>query len=189
LERLVVETICFDFHIWPPHQLLMKFVKKLKGDRTLALKAYNTLNDCYKTTICLRFPPHAIASASIFLAAKLLHMENFPESKGSLPWFSVFLCRKEDIEEICRLLLDHFIAETSSNQDDPMYQEYVRLRISLNSASTLQTQENSKATNGAEVVRPLIQPIEGEPKHYTIRYTFGSMSPQHKIIEETNGIK
>ncbi|CAG8678827.1 10296_t:CDS:2, partial [Acaulospora colombiana] len=87
---------------------------------------------------------------------------------------------------ICRLLLDYFISEMSANQDDPVYNEYVNLKISLNSTSSL---PDSKSTNGTEGTRPLVQPIEGEPKNYTIRYTFGSMSPQHKIIEETSGIK
>ncbi|CAG8517351.1 9050_t:CDS:10 [Diversispora eburnea] len=133
MERLVVETICFDFHICPPHQLLMKFVKKYK------------------------------AAASILLAAKLLHKTNFPETRGGVPWYEVFLCKLEDIEEICRQLLDHFMR---SDSDDPMYDELMKLKISFNSTAVYQT------LNGIEGVRPLIQPIEGDQKQYTVRYTF-----------------
>ncbi|RHZ80873.1 hypothetical protein Glove_131g81 [Diversispora epigaea] len=168
MERLVVETICFDFHICPPHQLLMKFVKKHKGDRALAIKAYNILNECYKITVCLRFPPHTLAAASILLAAKLLHKTNFPETRGGVPWYEVFLCKLEDIEEICRQLLDHFMR---SDSDDPMYNELMKLKISFNSTAVYTT------LNGIEGVQPLIQPIEGDPKQYTVRYTFSHAQP------------
>ncbi|CAG8487630.1 9499_t:CDS:2 [Dentiscutata erythropus] len=175
IERLVVETICFDFHIWPPHQLLMKFVKKLKGDKFLAVKAYNILNECYKTTLCLRFPPNALAAASILLASKLLHKENFPENRGSIPWYTVFLCRIEDIEEICKLLLDHFILEASLDKDDPLNSEYMRIRFSINSVP-------SSHDLITENPQPLMPTVEGEQKHYTVRYMF-SLSSQYMTID------
>ncbi|CAG8693869.1 5930_t:CDS:2 [Gigaspora rosea] len=144
-QRLVVETICFDFHIWPPHQLLMKFVKKLK------------------------------AAASILLASKLLHKENFPENRGSIPWYTVFLCKIEDIEEICKLLLDHFILEASLDKDDPLNSEYMRIRFSINSVP-------SSHDLITENPQPLMPTVEGEQKHYTVRYMF-SLSSQYMTID------
>ncbi|UZO05366.1 uncharacterized protein OCT59_025720 [Rhizophagus irregularis] len=130
-ERTIVETICFDFQFVLPHKLLVKFVKKLKGDKYLYLKAYNIVNECYKTTVCLRFPPAAMATASIFLATKLLHRENFPFTIHNMPWYKIFLVKIEDIEEISYLILDHFILESSSNPDDSANEEYTQLKLSI----------------------------------------------------------
>jgi len=59
----------------------------------------------YKTTACLRFPPHTLAVASIYLAVKLLQLNDFPPSTATsdndtreYEWYELFLCRIEDIE-------------------------------------------------------------------------------------------
>ena len=105
----------------------------------------------YKTTVCLRFPPASIATASIFLATKLLHRENFPSTIHSMPWYKIFLVKIEDIEgeqrviiekfevfinfpyllEISYLILNHFILESSSNPDDPANEEYTQLKLAI----------------------------------------------------------
>ncbi|CAG8831540.1 28871_t:CDS:2, partial [Racocetra persica] len=120
-------------------------------DKFLAVKAYNILNECYKTTLCLRFPPNALAAASILLASKLLHKENFPENKGSIPWYTVFLCKIEDIE-------DHFILEASLDKDDPLSSEYMRLRFSIKSVP-------SSHDLITENPQPLMPTVEGEQKN------------------------
>ncbi|CAJ0888122.1 8193_t:CDS:10, partial [Entrophospora sp. SA101] len=85
--------------------------QKLGGDKSLAFKSYQIVNECYKTTVCLRFPPHTLAVASIYLAIKLLQLNDFPPTPSSInsndttceyEWYELFLCRIEDIEAINR---------------------------------------------------------------------------------------
>lgn len=94
-----------------------------------------------------------MATASIFLATKLLHRENFPFTIHNMPWYKIFLVKIEDIEgkkkvtvllwisinshffklfiEISYLILDHFILESSSNPDDSANEEYTQLKLSI----------------------------------------------------------
>ncbi|CAJ0837725.1 2043_t:CDS:2 [Entrophospora sp. SA101] len=111
LEQTILEITCYEFKFLHPHKFLMKFVKKLGGDKSLAFKSYQIVNECYKTTVCLRFPPHTLAVASIYLAIKLLQLNDFPPTPSSInsndttceyEWYELFLCRIEDIEAINR---------------------------------------------------------------------------------------
>ncbi|CAG8478009.1 9529_t:CDS:2 [Paraglomus occultum] len=123
-ERLVLENIRFDFQIQQPHKFLVKFIKRLGGDKTLARKAWTIVNDAYKTTACLRFPAHVMAAASLWLAAKLLHMDFPPTMADGMKWTKLFCCKADDIEDI--------YMEPSGNADDPANAEFIRVKIILN---------------------------------------------------------
>ncbi|CAG8450999.1 12389_t:CDS:2, partial [Ambispora gerdemannii] len=100
-ERLILESICFDFKVQDPYKYIIKFTKKLEGQKVVAEKAWKICSDSYKTTLCLRFPPHTIAAASIYLAAHFLGKKDFLFSSNAdgQPWYKICLSRIEDIED------------------------------------------------------------------------------------------
>jgi hypothetical protein len=127
-EKLMLETLCFDFQIRHPYEIMVKFVKYINGGwigicylhsehfsmsnrkwlvahqtidgRGLARKAYMLLADSYKTPLCLEYPVHSIAAGAIWLANRLLKDENegFLGLDDSKPWDLVFRTRMEDME-------------------------------------------------------------------------------------------
>jgi uncharacterized membrane protein YbhN (UPF0104 family) len=54
--------------------------------REFAQKAWNFLNDSLRTTVCLRFSAEVVATAAIYMAARLLRLP-LPESP---PWWELF---------------------------------------------------------------------------------------------------
>ncbi|CAG8728613.1 7242_t:CDS:2 [Funneliformis caledonium] len=175
-ERAIVETICFDFQFVLPHKLLVKFVKKLKGDKYLYLKAYNIVNEW--------FPPATMAAASIFLAAKLLHRENFPSIVHNIPWYKIFLARIDDIEEICCLILDHFILESSSNPDDPANEEFTQLKLAISQQAKERDASMEDVIMNSMVMESnedSFQMINGESKDHTVRYMFATIPEIHFV--------
>lgn len=79
-ELVVLQTIAFDLTLEHPYRYLLQYVRSLKGDNNLAQCAWNFVNDSLRTTLCLQFKPHLIASAAIYLASKFLKYE-LPEGK------------------------------------------------------------------------------------------------------------
>eukprot|EP00164_Ancoracysta_twista_P006992 GFYU01009846.1.p1 GENE.GFYU01009846.1~~GFYU01009846.1.p1 ORF type:complete len:277 (-),score=16.22 GFYU01009846.1:119-949(-) len=76
-ELLVMEDLLFDFIVYHPYRPMAKFLEDFKlttgPDAAAALKqkAWNVINDSYKTDVCLRYPPYLIALASIYVACVL----------------------------------------------------------------------------------------------------------------------
>ncbi|KAG9289798.1 hypothetical protein G9A89_015378 [Geosiphon pyriformis] len=180
LERLVLETMCFNFQIKHPFKHLVLFTKKLKGDHDLAEKAWKIARDSYKTTACLRFPAHTIAAASIYLAANILGQKDFPStnSKG-VPWYKICMSRIEDVEEICHLILDHYI-QGAKKPNDPVKQQYTTIKIALNRLAAERTVKGAaeqrdltpfQSGQGARVS------IHGIEKYHTVRYRFPEAGP------------
>ncbi|CAI2188865.1 19436_t:CDS:2 [Funneliformis geosporum] len=142
-ERAIVETIC---------------------DKYLYLKAYNIVNEW--------FPPATIAAASIFIAAKLLHRENFPSIVHNIPWYKIFLARIDDIEE------------SSSNPDDPANEEFTQLKLAISQ------QAKERDASMEDVIMNRIdmesndnsfQMINGESKDHTVRYMFATIPEIHFV--------
>ncbi|RUP46867.1 cyclin-like protein [Jimgerdemannia flammicorona] len=159
-ERLVLETLCFDFQVQHPYEFVVKFVRLIKGacevegsdrgsrrilswdvsltqrqptpssagDKLLAYKAWEIVNDSYKTPLCLQLPPHTIAAGGVYLASRLLPgCKIFDQFEGK-PWHRLFLSRIEDIEDVCHQILDLYI----TTGPDGAVPGYTRLKIELN---------------------------------------------------------
>ncbi|EJU03138.1 cyclin-like protein [Dacryopinax primogenitus] len=79
VERLVLETICFNFKVHTPHSYVIKAGRALGASKELTKLAYKLAIDSHRTVSPLEHPPHIIALASLYLAALLTA---FPEHGG-----------------------------------------------------------------------------------------------------------
>jgi transcription initiation factor TFIIIB Brf1 subunit/transcription initiation factor TFIIB len=76
------------------------YLKLLQGSKQLAQKAWNYANDCHRTVSVVCFPPNVIASAAIYLAARMI---DYP--LPSLEWWKIFGTREDDLKYVCASIL------------------------------------------------------------------------------------
>ncbi|KAG2185933.1 hypothetical protein INT43_002371 [Umbelopsis isabellina] len=191
-EKLMLETLCFDFQIRHPYEVMVKFVKYINvhqdiDGREVARKAYMLLVDSYKTPLCLEYPAHSIAAGAIWLADLLLKDEaaNFQGLDKTKPWDLVFRTRLDDMEDVCHQILDLYI-QTSSDQD---MQRYTRIKIQLNQEGQRRGPDvylqaisdpeglGSSVTADKQVVYSNSTLDMANTNQHTVCYQFVSMSP------------
>ncbi|KAF9181444.1 hypothetical protein BGZ51_005436 [Haplosporangium sp. Z 767] len=131
-EKMVLESICFDFRITQPYKYIIKFVKMMRGSKQLAGLAWNIVRDSYKIEVCLEYPPHTIAAGSIYLASKLIG-EPFPDLIQGEPWMKALRTRSIDVEDFSHQMLDLF----SIGRTDEQRQQYDKIHITLHDARQL----------------------------------------------------
>ncbi|TDL23296.1 cyclin-like protein [Rickenella mellea] len=124
IERLVLETVCFNFTVKMPFPYVIKIGRALKATKKLTRFAWRLAVDSNRTLVPLQFPPHVIAVTCIYLAALLSSFEQPPSpeepgfrssediikllgNKGG--WETTYQACLEDLEEISHLLLDLLI--------------------------------------------------------------------------------
>ncbi|KAG0271348.1 hypothetical protein BGZ95_000848 [Linnemannia exigua] len=134
-EKMVLESICFDFRIIHPYNYIIKFVKIMQGSKQLACQAWGIARDSYKIGVCLEYPPHAIAAGSIYLASKLLG-EPFPDLIKGKPWMKALRTRSIDVEDFSHQMLDLL----SIGRSDEQRQLYDKIHITLHDARQLDMQ-------------------------------------------------
>jgi hypothetical protein len=63
----------------------------LKGSKQLVQKSWDYVNEAYKTVCVVQFPPNVIASACIYLAARVLNypLPIDPSTNNHLPWWTI----------------------------------------------------------------------------------------------------
>lgn len=122
MERVLLQTIKFDFQVEHPYTYLIKYAKCLKGDNTKREKcvqmAWTFVNDSLCTTLCLQWEPEVIAIALVYLAGKLSKFEvvNWVGRKPHhLRWWDMFVedMSMELLEDVCHQVLDLY---TQSNR-------------------------------------------------------------------------
>ncbi|KAL9552343.1 hypothetical protein MBANPS3_003804 [Mucor bainieri] len=139
-EKLLLETLSFDFQLRHPYEYVIKFIKWIQAfqpaldSKRLAKKAYSLAVDSYKTLVCIEFPAHTIAAGCIYLASHLLkdEDESFQGLSTTEPWDQHFLSRMEDIEDVCQQILDLYIA---INYRDVTH--LTKIKIALNEQAQL----------------------------------------------------
>ncbi|SAM09870.1 hypothetical protein [Absidia glauca] len=135
-EKLILETLCFNFQIIHPYETIVKFTKWIQESQAidgkrLGKRAYSLAVDSYRMTLCLEYPAHTIAAGCIYLANKLCQQEDatFKGLDNNQPWGKLFLSRLEDVKDVGRKILDYYITKPnefgSSNQ-------YMQIKIQLN---------------------------------------------------------
>ncbi|GAB5592574.1 RNA polymerase II C-terminal domain kinase beta subunit [Umbelopsis nana] len=192
-EKLMLETLCFDFQIRHPYEIMVKFVKYINAHQTidgraLARKAYMLVVDSYKTPLCLEYPVHSVAAGAIWLANRLLKDENsgFVGLDESKPWDLVFRTRMEDMEDVCHQILDLYI-QTSPDEE---MRRYTRIKIQLNQEAQergpdiyLQGIQDPEGLGSTVVVsdKPVVYSSStldmANTNQHTVCYQFVSLSP------------
>ncbi|KAI8970777.1 cyclin-like protein [Pilobolus umbonatus] len=138
-EKLLLETLCFDFQLRHPYEYVIKFIKWIQAfqptldSKVLAEKAYQIAVDSYRTSLCVEYPAHTIAGGCIYLASRLLKEEkaDFNGLPDNQPWDQYFLSRMEDIEDVAQQILDLYILINSRYG----VSKYTRIKIALNEQS------------------------------------------------------
>lgn len=121
-EREVLRVLNFDLNVDHPYRHLWTLTKSYLGSgpmqREVTQAAWNFINDSFRTYLHVRYDPKEIASAAMFLSAKL-HRQSLPDGttkdpvhgKRMLAWHEFFHVDLYRIEEICRALLDMYDVE------------------------------------------------------------------------------
>ncbi|XP_010478103.1 PREDICTED: cyclin-T1-3 isoform X1 [Camelina sativa] len=68
-ERLLLDTSAFLLDIELPYKPLAAALNRLNAWPDLATSAWNFVHDWLRTTLCLQYKPHVIATATVHLAA------------------------------------------------------------------------------------------------------------------------
>ncbi|KAJ3514142.1 hypothetical protein NLJ89_g2551 [Agrocybe chaxingu] len=113
IERLILETICFNFTARIPFPYVIKLGKELKASKKHVKLAWRVAIDCHRTTLPLIYPPHVIALGSIYVSALLLSFEKPPSPtrdgevstdrlaaklSSPLEWQENYRARHEDLQ-------------------------------------------------------------------------------------------
>lgn len=97
LEKIVLQTLCFDLSVVHPYRFVFRLVSELSEvSDELVQDAWIVVNDSYRTSLCIRFPPKTLAAAAIVFAArrKGLGLASGPVADDSV----IFDCPREAIE-------------------------------------------------------------------------------------------
>ncbi|XP_076059288.1 cyclin K isoform X2 [Oratosquilla oratoria] len=115
LERILLQTIKFDFIVEHPYTYLLKYAKCLKGDKkklqNMVQMAWTFVNDSLCTTLSLQWEPEIIAIALMYLAGKLSKFD-VVDWVGRTPkhqrWWDMYVegISMELLEDVCHQVLD-----------------------------------------------------------------------------------
>ncbi|KAG6890592.1 hypothetical protein C0995_006568 [Termitomyces sp. Mi166 len=121
VERLILETICFNFTSRMAFPYVIKVGRALKATKKLTQFAWRLAVDCYRTLLPIQYPPHTLALGSIYVAALLSSFEQPipPAEQGFLAphelasylrkhdqWENQFQSQVEDLEVIAHTIID-----------------------------------------------------------------------------------
>lgn len=121
VERLILETISFNFTSRMPFPYIIKMSRALRVPKKLSKLAWRLAIDSFRTLVNLSYPPHVVALACIYLSALLSSFEQAPspaqpgyhsahelaETLGRRgDWEMKFHCQVEDLEEIAHPIID-----------------------------------------------------------------------------------
>ncbi|CDW77457.1 cyclin l1 [Stylonychia lemnae] len=111
-ERFILKELGFStdkISTLNVHKYIYFYLKVLNGSKQLAQKAWNYVNDCYRTIVVVCFPPNVVASSAIYLAAKMM---NYPLPQN-LEWWKIFGVKFEDIEYVVASILELYEVHTN----------------------------------------------------------------------------
>ncbi|KAF8889995.1 cyclin-like protein [Gymnopilus junonius] len=129
IERLILETICFNFTARMPFQYVIKIGKEMQANKQNIKLAWRIAIDCYRTLLPLIYPPHTLAVGSLYVAALLLSFEKpeipMRDAGGNLSpaviaekmnggevhwaWQECYRTTIEDIDDFAHTILDLFV--------------------------------------------------------------------------------
>lgn len=130
-EREVLRVLNFDLNVDHPYRHLWRLTRSYLGSgdaqKTVTQAGWNFLNDSFRTYMHVRFDPREIATAAMFLSAKLHNCE-LPDGtkrdkqtgKRLLAWHELFHVDLHRIEEICNMMLDMYDVDHSSAAAEAM---------------------------------------------------------------------
>ncbi|KAI0689053.1 cyclin-like protein [Cytidiella melzeri] len=133
VERLMLETICFNFTSRMPFPYVIKISRGLKVSKKVSKLAWRLAIDSFRTLVNLMFPPHVVAIACVYLAARLSWFEQDPNSipteagcrnaqevvsllSANGSWERKYKSHVEDLDEIAHTIIDLLIQGAKNPQ-------------------------------------------------------------------------
>lgn len=157
LERMVLETSCFDFRFQHPQPLIIKLAGHLNLPKALAGVAWDISVDSYKTFIPLQVPTYLWALGCLDLASRVLGFDcvpPFPQSLASL----------DQIGEVTSELLNLYMYSKNQTILGPSYEaeKFMEVKIDLNKSKAPESKKRSfENMNGDVSVHQLEGPRNG----------------------------
>ncbi|KAJ6508686.1 cyclin-like protein [Mycena sanguinolenta] len=124
IERLLLETICFNFTSRMPFPYVIKLGKAFGASKKMTKLAWRLTIDCHRTLVPIQYPPHIVALANLYLAALLSSFEQpaIPEDSGTHTpheiaeilgkngdWEQKYQAQVDDLEGIAHTIIDLLI--------------------------------------------------------------------------------
>lgn len=156
-EELLLETLTFDLTLESPYTTLSSVADFLKiPDTSVRKGAWAFVNDSCRTPLSVMFPTKVIAAAAIHWA--LIINKVPPPDPAKLPdvgkdreppshWWEhpVIAVTKEDITNSCKIMMDHYEAQTNAAQAKPLSQTSTEKRkLPSDDASTRTPEKKPK---------------------------------------------
>ncbi|OAX39803.1 cyclin-like protein [Rhizopogon vinicolor AM-OR11-026] len=123
VERLILETICFNFTSKMPFSYVIKIGRKLQASKKLIKCAWRLTIDSHRTLVPIMYPPNTVALGCLYTASLLATLEPPPsplaeahtdsrvatilKEKGD--WERTYMAEAEDLEEIAHVVIDLLI--------------------------------------------------------------------------------
>ncbi|KAF1352228.1 cyclin-like protein [Delphinella strobiligena] len=107
-EDVLLETLCFDLTIEPPHKQLYEMLKYygVHHNKQLRNAAWAFVTDSNQTQLCLLCPSRTIAAAALYCAARYANIA-FPDTRG-LPWWEMQHVRLKDMLKACNYMAANY---------------------------------------------------------------------------------
>ncbi|KND02376.1 uncharacterized protein SPPG_02846 [Spizellomyces punctatus DAOM BR117] len=126
-QQKLLEAVQFDTNIVHPFSSCAKFVKQLfvtavdtrkkTAPVNLYQRASSIILDSYSIPLCIQFPPHVIAMASLYLASKF--WSEFPAVQSE--FVESLCCRMEEIEDAAIQLLEMYLRAPNPESSPTLY--------------------------------------------------------------------
>ncbi|KAF8386436.1 ccnk-1 [Pristionchus pacificus] len=121
MERVLLQTIKFDFTIDLPYRYIIMYANDFKSKRAfdaamvsdIVCCAWPLVNDSFFTHLCLAWEPQIIAVSLFWLAIKLRQHEEINETK----WWEEHVAElcSDKMETICHEVLDYYTLMNGGN--------------------------------------------------------------------------
>lgn len=137
LERLILETIKFNFRDHNAHELLIKTARQLESSQELCERAWTIMTELYRTFAPLKHTSLTLSLAALELAAELDSNPDVSlqliEKMDNLKLDDIFPSRG-DVMEVVLDALDHYTGHTSMSILGPRYplDKFLQIRLRLN---------------------------------------------------------
>ncbi|PPQ69100.1 hypothetical protein CVT25_004597 [Psilocybe cyanescens] len=126
IERLILETICFNFTARMAFPYVIKIGKERRANKKVIKLAWRIAIDCYRTILPLLYPPHTLAIGSLYVASLLLSFEqpqvsDYDENGNVSPavlaqqfstpskWKDTYRLQLGDVDDFAHTMLDLFV--------------------------------------------------------------------------------
>ncbi|KAJ7288232.1 cyclin-like protein, partial [Mycena rebaudengoi] len=127
IERLLLETVCFNFTSRMPFPYVIKMGKAFGASKKLTKLAWRLTIDCHRTLVPIQYPPHIVALANLYAAALLSSFEQPVTDEASRrsreiaellgrngDWEHKYQAQVDDLEGIAHTVIDLLIQGAQS---------------------------------------------------------------------------